>query len=65
MECRSCVDGFDHCHGTLVSHENGEVECTEPCADFDDARHGLSITCAEIDGGCACLVVVEEFARAS
>lgn len=65
MECRSCLSGVDHCHGTLVLHENGDVDCTEVCYDLGAVRHRLSISCAEIDGGCACVVVAGEYARAS
>jgi len=65
MECRSCARELDHCHGTLVVHENGEVGCTGECANLDAARHALSITCADIDGGCACTPVVHELAYAS
>ncbi|HET6500968.1 MAG TPA: hypothetical protein VFG87_09430 [Amycolatopsis sp.] len=58
MDCRSCLSGLDHCHGTLVVHENGDPECTAPCADIDEARHRLLVTCAELDGGCRCAVEV-------
>lgn len=64
MECGNCLSGLDHCHGTLVVHETGDVECTEVCAGVDEARHRLSVTCADLHGGCSCLVVVEELARA-
>lgn len=53
MDCRSCLSGLDHCHGTLVTHENGDVDCTEACTDLDPARHRLHLGCAELDG-CPC-----------
>ncbi|WAL67182.1 hypothetical protein ORV05_05165 [Amycolatopsis cynarae] len=66
MECAGCSSDLDHCHGTVILHEDGSVECTEPdCRDLDEARHTLRITCTEIEGGCACTAAVEEFARAS
>ncbi|MTD52823.1 hypothetical protein [Amycolatopsis pithecellobii] len=67
MECASCVSELDHCHGTLVIHEDDFVECTDPqCGDFDLVRHFLTVTCAEIDGECHCTaVLVEEYAKAS
>ncbi|TNC22398.1 hypothetical protein [Amycolatopsis alkalitolerans] len=67
MECPSCVSELDHCHGTLVRHEDELVECTEPgCRDLDLVRHTLSVSCAEIDGGCHCTVTfVEQYAQAS
>jgi hypothetical protein len=55
----------------LVVHENGDLECTlectQPCADLDEARHRLLLSCAEIDGGCRCAVEVSagELARVS
>jgi hypothetical protein len=68
MECLSCLGELDHCHGTLILHETGAVDCTEPgCRDLEEVRHTLRISCAEIDGGCLCTatLVVEEFAQAS
>jgi hypothetical protein len=68
MECLSCTGELDHCHGTLILHEDGAVDCTEPgCRDLDQARHRLTIICAEVDGGCLCAfsLVAEELAQAS
>jgi hypothetical protein len=66
MDCRSCLSGLDHCHGTLVVHEIGDVDCTETCADLDPVRHRLQLNCADIDGGCPCTVgEVSELVRAS
>jgi hypothetical protein len=68
MECLSCRTELDHCHGTLVLHEDDFVECTEAgCRDFDRVRHTLTVACAEIDGECHCTVtvVVAEYAQAS
>jgi hypothetical protein len=54
MECRSCENDLDHCHGTLIAHEDGTTECTGACADGDPARHRLRLTCDGVDGGCGC-----------
>ncbi|MDT7729369.1 MAG: hypothetical protein QOI21_5945 [Actinomycetota bacterium] len=60
MECASCVADLDHCHGTLVVHPDGVVECTEiACFDVDGERHALTIDCESIMGGCQCTVTVE------
>lgn len=65
MDCRTCLSGLDHCHGTLVLHESGDVDCTETCPDPDPARHRLSLDCADLDGGCDCTVdLAPELARA-
>jgi hypothetical protein len=46
---------IEPCAGTLISHDDGAVECTDPgCAVADPARHGLYLDCAEIHGGCEC-----------
>jgi hypothetical protein len=60
------LSGLDHCHGTLVVHENGDVACTETCADLDPARHRLDLDCAGVDGGCSCAAgLTPELVRAS
>jgi hypothetical protein len=52
-ECAACVCGLDHCHGSLVAHVDGDVECTEPdCPDTDDIRHDMVIDCAGTLPGC-------------
>jgi hypothetical protein len=52
-ECRTCAGGLDHCHGTLVVHVDGALECTEPyCEDTDQVRHGLVIDCGSTVFGC-------------
>jgi hypothetical protein len=55
MECTRCGVGLDHCHGTLVFHDDGATECMdESCRDLDRLRHDLVTGCDEIVGGCAC-----------
>ncbi|MGH3521162.1 MAG: hypothetical protein ACRDQ7_28055 [Haloechinothrix sp.] len=67
-ECAKCTSDLDHCHGTLVLHYDGLIECTEPgCRDTADLRHPLVIDCHAVEGGCACTAwsVTEELRRAS
>jgi hypothetical protein len=60
MDCASCIADLDHCHGTLVIHPDGAVECTEiRCFDLETERHPLTIDCELVDGGCECTVTVE------
>ncbi|HJQ47720.1 MAG TPA: hypothetical protein VJ870_15590 [Amycolatopsis sp.] len=66
MECLDCLADLDHCHGTLIQHEDTFAECTDPgCSHLDVVRHRLTLACAEI--GCACTATLEivEFAKAS
>ncbi|MFC4001793.1 hypothetical protein ACFS2C_01695 [Prauserella oleivorans] len=68
MTCQSCETGLDHCHGTLVQHVSGVVECTDDgCTEFEIVRHSLVIECESVDGGCGCTepVYYEELLRAS
>ncbi|NKQ57017.1 hypothetical protein HFP15_29525 [Amycolatopsis sp. K13G38] len=61
------MDHLDRCDGTLIQHEDTFVECTDPdCTDLDLVRHRLTISCEEIDGGCACTATleIEEYAQA-
>ena len=52
-ECADCAADFDHCHGTLVTHGDGTVECTDQaCVLLDPLRHPLIIDCAIVLGGC-------------
>lgn len=54
-ECRACHVELDHCHGTLLIHPDGDVECTDPvCVDPDPVRHEFQIDCQAIAGGCDC-----------
>ncbi|MBB3662367.1 MULTISPECIES: hypothetical protein [Prauserella salsuginis group] len=55
MTCSSCEAGIDHCHGTLVEHVSGFVECTDmACLSFGADRHSLVIDCEAVEGGCGC-----------
>ena len=50
---RCCDAVLDHCHGTLVLHADGTLECEhqDECG-ADESRHELSVTCDELRCGC-------------
>lgn len=49
----ACSDPLDHCHGTLVRHADGTVECTDlTCVVLTADRHDLVLAC--VDAGCSC-----------
>lgn len=64
--CPDCHAEADHCHGTLVRHADGTVECTDPtCDELGVGRHDLVVVCAVTDDeaqpdGCSCVVVTLE-----
>ncbi|GAB0101978.1 hypothetical protein JMUB6875_09450 [Nocardia sp. JMUB6875] len=54
-DCPECESALDHCHGTLIAHAAGPVECTEPdCFDTGRARHVFVADCGDVAGGCDC-----------
>lgn len=65
--CRWCTAELDHCHGTLVVHESGLVECElTGCTTLDPARHVVVLDCVEVDVTCICGVILDhELALAS
>jgi hypothetical protein len=59
MTCRSCGDGLIHCHGTLVRHADGTVECTdEGCPGADLDLHELRLSCEVAQPDCTCIRVL-------
>jgi hypothetical protein len=55
--CPYCAAQADHCHGTLVRHADGTVECTDvTCLELGDERHGLVVVCEVQPDGCTCVV---------
>lgn len=53
--CPECAGGIDHCHGALVRHDDGLVECTDgACADPDPRRHALWVDCTDALSECQC-----------
>jgi hypothetical protein len=64
--CAACSADVDHCHGTLVAHGDGTVDCTDAtCAGADPLRHALIVDCAAVLGGCCYEPATEDFAQAS
>jgi hypothetical protein len=56
-ECRDCLAGLDHCHGTIIRHSLGRVwdrsECTEAdCVSPELVPHAFVVDCDAI--GCEC-----------
>ena len=51
-ECRECLAGLGHCHGTVIHHAAGRTECTEPGCETPEVVHAFTIDCDAI--GCAC-----------
>lgn len=52
-ECRECVAGRAHCHGTLIHHWGHQPQCTEPdCGRPEVLLHSLIIDCDAV--GCRC-----------
>lgn len=53
--CPACVGELDHCHGALVLHTGGDVECTDRgCAALVRSRHGFVVVCSEVAPPCGC-----------
>ncbi|WP_433564114.1 hypothetical protein ACQP1O_01300 [Nocardia sp. CA-151230] len=62
--CSLCESALDHCHGTLIVHAAGSVECTESdCFDTDRSRHLFVADCSAMAGGCACAAAAAETGR--
>ncbi|WP_328602084.1 hypothetical protein [Nocardia terrae] len=62
--CSLCESALDHCHGTLIVHAAGSVECTESdCFDTGRARHLFVADCADVAGGCSCVGAAMETGR--
>lgn len=50
--CAACAVELLHCHGTLVLHADGSVECdVEDCGVAEEA-HELVLMCTEVDPRC-------------
>ncbi|TVS77319.1 hypothetical protein [Mycobacterium helveticum] len=53
-ECRDCLAGLEHCHGTLIRHALHGSECTEPeCRAPELLPHTFVIDCDAVGCGCA------------
>ena len=55
-ECRDCLAGLEHCHGTVIHHAGYRSECTEEGCLTAEVVHALRIDCDAI--GCTCAVAV-------
>jgi hypothetical protein len=55
-ECRECLAGLAHCHGTVIHHAYDRVECTEEGCETPEVVHAFSVDCGAI--GCTCSVQV-------
>jgi hypothetical protein len=52
-QCRDCVAGVEHCHGTVIHHGLGRRnECTEPDCQTPEVVHAFGIDCDAT--GCTC-----------
>lgn len=56
-DCRQCLAGRPHCHGTLIQHWGQhwgrQLQCTDPdCTHPEVLLHSLSVDCDVI--GCEC-----------
>ena len=48
-----CTTGLEHCHGTLVLHADGTVECEDEArCGADELQHELWVACDELGCGC-------------
>jgi hypothetical protein len=64
--CSDCGLEVDHCHGTLVVHDDRTVDCTEAACDLPDLlRHAFIVDCVAVVGGCCEVEESAAFAVAS
>jgi hypothetical protein len=53
--CRTCADGLAHCHGTLVVHADGVLDCDEAVCGGDPSLHEWWVPCIELEVHCGCV----------
>jgi hypothetical protein len=52
---------MDECHGLLVTHADGRVECLDDdCVSFDRPRHEWPASCADVPALCDCSVPAQQ-----
>lgn len=51
-ECRDCLAGLEHCHGTVLHHPRFRSECTEDGCVTPEVVHAFVVDCDAI--GCTC-----------
>ncbi len=44
--CPDCTQ-LDHCHGTLIQHADGTLECTDPDCRWERGVHDLVVGCRD------------------
>ena len=53
MGCTDCDHELEHCHGVLVRHGDGHLECVEGAVCGGGApAHVWAVPCAEVGCGC-------------
>lgn len=50
--CARCAGSLLHCHGTVVRHEDGSVECTQPRCAGTAELHDFVIDCRDVQSRC-------------
>jgi hypothetical protein len=64
--CSDCGLEVDHCHGTLVVHDDRTVDCTDPACQLPDLlRHAIIVDCIAVLDGCCLVEEPADFAVAS
>jgi hypothetical protein len=64
--CSDCGLDVDHCHGTLIMHDDRAVDCTDVACDLPDLfRHAFIVDCIAVRGGCCRSDELIDWAEAS
>jgi hypothetical protein len=64
--CPDCGLNVDHCHGTLVMHDDRTVDCTDAACDLPDLlSHAFIVDCIAVRGGCCTAEDQVDWAEAS
>lgn len=55
IACRDCAEAVEHCHATVLIHEDGTLECTSegPCR-LPLEAHAMVTACSQILPACRC-----------
>jgi hypothetical protein len=53
--CRPCAEALAHCHGTLVLHADGVLDCVEAVCGADPSLHAWWVPCIELAARCGCV----------
>ena len=52
IQCRYCLAGLEHCHGTVIHHVRYRSECTDDGCTTPESAHTFSVDCESV--GCSC-----------